>query len=178
MIKNFIERWSRNRDHLRKVLSSCKRKNVDSYLKLMKIVIKNVFNRRINGENDIDMDSLKEINYGGWQGIKLFIFSTDACFTDYRAYEAFVTNVDYGSCTVCDTLQKALGYGDEDERLSQDSVNALMILCSHLIQKTRSILDTDEDVVEKKVFNPFYFGVKPEDMSDEEWHKYTEQWYL
>lgn len=34
MIKNFIERWSRNRDHLRKVLSSCKRKNSGAALQI------------------------------------------------------------------------------------------------------------------------------------------------
>jgi len=57
---------------------------------------------------EIDPERITLIDYGEYQGTKLFVISNN----DYQPSRFWFVKVAYGSCSACDSLQAAWDYGN------------------------------------------------------------------
>lgn len=121
MIKYCLEKWDKNQSTLRKYLET---ENISqlTYKKVVKLAFAYILN---DDTLTFDLDNITEIDDGDYQGTLLFLIPFDT----YQPSEAeyFMTYVDYGSCSVCDTLQSIQ---DSD---SDTAINDLMLLCKDII---------------------------------------------
>lgn len=138
MIDFFVNQWDKNKNALREYFENNNMENYDTYEKLVKLVLELVINKNneIYGET-INIDNLKEIDYGDYQGCLIYIFPSDTY--QPMASETFYMTVDYGSCSGCDTLKSIMGWFDE--KPTENQVNELMQLCLNLIQNAHSFKD-------------------------------------
>ena len=136
MIKQVALLWEKNKDNLREVIKSSivstiqkeedLEESVDDYKKLIRAIIKYIFNNNDNGP-EFNTENIAEIDNGDYQGTLLFMFHVDT----YQpfAYDYIITTIDYGSCSGCDALQGAFCYPTVDA-----IVDSLMSICLHLCQ--------------------------------------------
>lgn len=138
MIKYCIEKWDKNKDLLRSALDNNKllnhvlNKNDDDdpleyleYKDLVKLTVMFI----LNDENEWNVNRIKEIDDGDYQGTLLYLIPEDTYQPNSSEY--LMTFVEYGSCSGCDTLQGIqcfLGTKDRDK-----SIDDLMNLCKDLI---------------------------------------------
>lgn len=133
MIKFCVQQWDRNKDKLRKHLSEGADLNYCSYLDLVKLVVEYIFN-----DNDYDYghtydkDKITEIDNGDYQGTLLYLIPNDTYQPSENEY--LMTYVGYGSCSVCDILQRIQDYMDVKSRT--ECVDEFMDLCRHIVQNT------------------------------------------
>lgn len=143
MLDFIIKQWDKNKNSLREYLENASYDDVDTYEKLVKLVITHI----INKDNDmygetIKLSNLKEIDYGDYQGTLIYIFPADTY--QPSAYDTFYISVEYGSCSGCDTLLSIVGYYfGETEKLGKEQVDDLMKLCLHLVQNIHRFKDED-----------------------------------
>lgn len=143
MVDFIIKQWDKNKDSLRKYLEDAKYEDVNTYEKLVKLVITHI----INKDNDmygetIKLSNLKEIDYGDYQGTLIYVFPADTY--QPSANDTFYTSVYYGSCSGCDTLLGIVGYCfGEAEKFGKEQVDDLMELCLHLVQNIHRFKDED-----------------------------------
>lgn len=132
MIDFFVKQWDKNKDSLREYIKNNTMEKYDEYEKLVKLVLELVINKDndVYGET-IDIDKLKEIDYGDYQGCLIYVFPADTY--QPMASDTFYTTVDYGSCSGCDTLLSITGYCTE-EKPNENQINHLMQLCLNLVQ--------------------------------------------
>ena len=71
------------------------------------------------------------LDHGSYQGTQVFILPRDTYQPNVAEY--VYTYVEYGSCSVCDTLQGISGY--EDELPCEEQIVDYMILALHLLQR-------------------------------------------
>lgn len=139
MVDFFITQWDKNKEVLREYIKNNNMEKFDEYEKLVKLVLELVINKDndVYGET-INIDKLKEIDYGDYQGCLIYVFPNDTY--QPMASETFYTTVDYGSCSGCDTLLSITGYVTY-EKPNENQVNKLMQLCLHLVQNTHRFKD-------------------------------------
>lgn len=92
-----------------------------SYRKLFDILV-NVVRDNTTGYARLDPSRVTRIDYGDYQGTILFIVATD----NYQPDTFYCTKVDYGSCSVCDSLEAA--YNDP---------NAIYTIVLHMAQNMK-----------------------------------------
>ena len=120
MNKYCVNQWEKNKENLRKAFE-----NIDNYFdfdyqEFAQLVIKNIF-------PDWEGHSVN-VHYWGDSYFGEVIFFIHS-FYDGHCY---LSTLSYGSCTVCDTLQRAMG-----------DVNDLMSVALHLIQGMRKPFDIE-----------------------------------
>lgn len=122
LVVRFDAKREEVKDNLRKLL-------IDNYYRfdyidIVKIVIEAVH----DGYGTPDPERIHEIDDGEYQGTLLFVIPSDT----YQPYRYWYVKVDYGSCTVCDTLQGILAgdYGDTIDK----KADALFTLALHIVQ--------------------------------------------
>lgn len=123
MIKEIIEQWDESKNSLEDYFRNKKQSEYCTYLN----IVKAIFTYAIEG---YDVSRIHQIDDGEYQGTLLFIIPKkeyQPCIDDY-----LYTYVDYGSCSLCDTLQGICDY-DEDKP-SKEQVKKYMILALHLVQ--------------------------------------------
>ena len=136
MIKYCIEKWDKNKDILRsalgnnKLLNNVLNKNDDplqylEYKDLVKLTVMFI----LNDENEWNVNKIKEIDDGDYQGTLLYLIPEDTYQPDSSEY--LMTFVEYGSCSGCDTLQAIQCFLDTKSR--DKSIDDLMNLCKDLI---------------------------------------------
>jgi hypothetical protein len=139
MIKEFTDKWIKNKNRLQKWFESIvPNRNVFeeyefTYEDIIRGIIIHVLNNHIDTEepsNDIKDFStdIKVIDDGDYQGTQIFIIHRNGYQPDVSDY--FYTHNYYGSCSGCDTLLGIMAI--EDKKVQ---VKELMILSLHLIQK-------------------------------------------
>jgi hypothetical protein len=123
MIKEFVERFEKNKEKLRELFSQ---KHPDQYSDIVKAVVE-----VLSDEDEywsIDPKRIHEINDGDYQGTLLFVIAD----TSYQPNNYWYVKVIYGSCSGCDTLESIKKYSDE--KPTQDQVNDYMTLALHIVQ--------------------------------------------
>lgn len=134
MEQKFIDLWFKNKDKLKEALMNYEDLEYCSYLDLFKLTIKNIINAgRTDYDKILDEDRIIEIDDGNYQGTLLFIIPR---YT-YQPMESeyYITFVDYGSCSGCDTLlaiQADYGYENGEEQ-----INDFMTLCLHMLERMK-----------------------------------------
>lgn len=134
MIKFCVEQWDKNKDVLREYLKSRTDLNSCSYLDLVKAVVEHIFNRNADllCYDEYNADKITEIDNGDYQGTLIFLIPRNTYQPDESEY--LMTYVGYGSCSVCDTLQRIQEW--DDGPLSTSQLDDFMRLCKHLVQNT------------------------------------------
>lgn len=130
MIKFALIRWDDNYQKLREVIANTpakERKNWD-YEDLVYLVATTVF--------EFELSDIRSIVFGGdcnYSGTLVFLIPTDECPQTER--EWLMSYIGYGSCTVCDTLQR-IQYDDDESDSDIDAVDEYMNLCRDIVSNT------------------------------------------
>lgn len=143
MIKEFCLAWEKNKGKLEEYFRTTPQSEYVSY----ELIVRRLFDIVINPsiENDyyrFDTKNILVIDDGDYQGTLVFVLHRD----NYQPYiEDYVyTNVCYGSCSYCDTLQ-----GIQDDNWSDipntEQVEDYMSLCLHLLQRCNFMIDKIEE---------------------------------
>lgn len=147
MIKKFIYAWEENKDKLIEYLKTHKQEEYDEYKKLVKILFDVVINPKLdsNCHTIFNTDDIIEIDHGDYQGNLIFILHKDT----YQPYvfdsDYVYTNVCYGSCSGCDTLQAIQAY-DYEKYPTEEQIKDYMNLFLHLLQGCHYMKDEDEEI--------------------------------
>ena len=131
MLKIIRDKWDRNKDKLQETLTKGNTFNECSYIDLVKLSFKIIFNS--DGEGDqLDIKKITEIDDGDYQGTLLYLIP----FETYQPseFEYLMTHVRYGSCSGCDTLQSIQDYCKIF--LTDQQVSAFMTLCKDILTNT------------------------------------------
>ena len=139
MVDWIIKKWEQNKSKLRERLARTPQEEYDQYLKLLKIVLDEIVNNEKPDKDygfcykTISTKDIQQIDYGDYQGTLIFVFHQNTYKPDKN--ETFYTVVDYGSCSVCDTL---MGISDYDcGSPTEKQLNDYMTLCLHLVQNIK-----------------------------------------
>lgn len=128
MIKKFVEMFEKHKSELREVIANTEQSEYDEYKKLFALVIKTCF------EGEYDFEEITEIDYGDYQGTLILVFHEDKYHP--TSSETFYTIIEYGSCSVCDTLLSISHYGSGIPEKEQ--VDDYMKLCLEMVQEIKS----------------------------------------
>lgn len=150
MIKDFVKAWDLNKNKLEEYIKTHNQEEYDSYEALVKLLFDIVINPSIEEGDSVfgfserfDTEHILTIDDGDYQGTQIFILhraTYQPCVEEY-----VYTNVYYGSCSCCDTLQAINAYCTDfpDETQVKDYMELLL----HLLQKCHMM---SEDGIEEE----------------------------
>lgn len=118
MIKKFVEQYEANKARLEKLWST---KHPESYAEIVKEVVKTI------GE-PLDVNRITEIDHGNYQGTLVYVIAVEG----YQPSDYFSVAINYGSCSVCDTLEGIRDYESGVPKAEQ--ITQYMTLCLHVVQ--------------------------------------------
>jgi hypothetical protein len=130
MIKEFVDRFMERKIILEKLMMD---KHPEDYKALVHMLVK-----VLQGEDEYespDPARIHEINDGGYQGTLIYVIGAGGCQPSTYWY----TEVSYGSCSGCDTLQAIQGYSDEPP--TPEQIAQYMTLCLHMVQGMKKMGD-------------------------------------
>lgn len=145
MIQKYVDAWIENKDKYEEWLRGL---DYNWYVVDYEIMVKQLINLVINPcindgyEGALQADSVTVIDNGDYQGTQIFIIPYDVYQPNEEEY--VYTHVGYGSCSGCDTLLNALSLSDYDEKLSDGTVDMLMVLALHLIENFKPLAPETE----------------------------------
>lgn len=133
MIKEFIERFQEIKPAL---LEQFSKEEPESYEDIFKQTIKMMFENSedtysSNSETP-DPERITVIDNGDYQGTLVFVVASKS----YQPSDYWVSTVDYGSCSGCDTFQAYSTYGDNPE----ESAPHTLTMALHMIESMKKIL--------------------------------------
>ena len=134
MLKIIAEKWAARQNLLRAKLAQINIDNLN-YLDLVKVTFSTIYNDEDYLSLNIDVEKITEIDNGDYQGTLLYVLP----FSNYHPSETdyFITYVDYGSCSGCDTLKRIQSLGDWDQETPNEAqINDLMKLCGDILVNT------------------------------------------
>lgn len=76
-----------------------------------------------------DIDRIHRIDDGDYQGTLVFVIGADG----YQPSTYWYTDVSYGSCSGCDALEAAWGYGDDC------NYEGLYLIALHMLQRAKEM---------------------------------------
>ena len=141
MNKTIIKLWENKKEELKQYISENNQEEYASYLKLVKVITQIVLNSGYEdewgSECTFNHEAIHKIDDGDYQGTLIFIIPMDIYQPSEDQY--LITNVSYGSCSGCDTLESIHSY--DTGKPSPEQVEGYMTLCLHLIQKMKYLGD-------------------------------------
>ena len=139
MIKEFVEKWEKNKQNLEQYFLSTRQKEYSSYKDIVRALFDKVINIDEYEEDKFDIQNIVEINDGDYQGTEIFILHKDTYQPEVEDY--VYTNTYYGSCSGCDTLL-AISSCDDDIP-DKEQVKEYMTLALHLLQKCKYMTEEE-----------------------------------
>lgn len=150
MIKEFVVAWDTYKDKLEEYIKMHEQKEYDSYEALVKLVFEHIVNPHMKAVymdiwdgpyKGFDISKLVEIDHGDYQGTLLYMIPFDTYQPSAREY--VYTFVEYGSRSVCDTLQGILDseYDYSHGRPSESQVKDYMNLCLYILQNCHWLME-------------------------------------
>jgi hypothetical protein len=124
MIQEFVDRFMRNQDELRRRFSSTP---PDIYYDVVRHVVEVV--RDENKYDTLDPERIHTIDDGDYQGTLLFVIAASG----YQPYQYWYVKVSYGSCSGCDTLESIRNY-EYNQPPTEKQVDDYMTLALHIVQ--------------------------------------------
>lgn len=134
MIKHFIECWESNKDMLENWFANTEVGMIScgGYALIMQKIIELVFNhRKIKGEDHSTYTNFRELDFGDYQGTKIFVFTRNTY--QPASWDTYFTYVEYGSCECCDLLLGICDYKDE-AKPNKKQIDAFMKLALNMVQ--------------------------------------------
>lgn len=133
MIKEFIKRFQEIKPAL---LEQFSKEEPESYEDIFKQTIKMMFENSedtysCNSETP-DPERITVIDNGDYQGTLVFVVASKS----YQPSDYWVSTVDYGSCSGCDTFQAYSTYGDDPK----ESAPQMLTMALHMIESMKKIL--------------------------------------
>lgn len=135
MIKDFVKAWDKNKEKLR---AKYKQTTPEWYDETVKDLIEIVINPYLEedlGKIKLDIESITCVNDGEYQGTLLYIIPIEEYQPLVKDY--FLTWVEYGSCSVCDTLQRII----YDSKSQKEKIEGLMTLALHILQNFKKLYE-------------------------------------
>ena len=159
MLDWVIQKWEKNKGRLEAAIRQDKNINECEYVYLVELVVHYILNDGCEiKEDDWYEDELRwnakritEVDDGEWHGAKLFIIPK---LTHWPAVEEYLfTYQYYGSCSVCDTLQriqsvfweKVVDFHFTAELPTESQVKDYLLLCQYLVCNMNWLGGSEED---------------------------------
>lgn len=141
MDKTILKAWDENQAKVREWIANTKQ-GTFSYKALLENTLRILFQDEEGGP---DYNCITQIDNGWGRGTLIFVIGAQIEWP--KVVDHWYTFVDYGSCSVCDTL-KHIRYGDysddndvakliTDILPSEDQTRQYWTLCLHLIQRMK-----------------------------------------
>lgn len=122
MLKYCVDQWEKNKENLRVAFEKCD--IYSDYEEFARLVIENIFPEWGNYE-------IAAARSGdGYQGDIVFLITAE---TYYDSNTVYLTDLSYGSCSVCDTLMSAAE--------SEERVDDFMRVALNFIQSMKHYFD-------------------------------------
>jgi len=135
MILEFVKQWEERKHLLEEWLTNNMPSSYDDiYKKLFSLVITEPLEKY--SFKEWDWDRYQCIDNGDYQGTQIFILcdsSYQPSLTDY-----IFTEVDYGSCSGCDTFYSICEIQFTEELPNKEQVKQFMQLALHMVQQTKT----------------------------------------
>jgi hypothetical protein len=139
MIKEFVKQWDERKHLLEEWLKENQPSDYeDIYKKLFELVV-----TKPNGYGDEwKWERFKVIDDGHYQGNLIFIL----CSNDYQPNldDYIFTEVDYGSCSGCDTFEHIRDLQWGSEKNTDEQVKQYMTLALHMVQETKTFKQQEQ----------------------------------
>ena len=132
MIKEFVERWEKNKAVLRE---RYRKERPDNYEAIVRNVVELLHDE--DEYESIDPERIHKIDDGDYQGTLVFVIAASG----YQPNKYWYVRVSYGSCSVCDALESIREWEDE---ISEEETNGYMTLSLHVVQRLKQ-MDGDEE---------------------------------
>ena len=135
MIQAYIDAWMEHKDEYKGWLRTLTHNWEDelTYKKMVQGLVNIIINPYIDELETLDADLMTVIDNGDYQGTEIFIIPEDTYQPSIDEY--VYTYVAYGSCSGCDTLLNALSLSELGANFSKDTIDALMTLALHLMER-------------------------------------------
>jgi hypothetical protein len=141
MIKEFVKQWDARKHLLEEWLKENQPSDYDDiYKKLFELVITEPLDKYADCWG---WDRFTVIDDGHYQGNRIFILCNDRYQPDLTDY--IFTEVDYGSCSGCDTFEH-IRYlaGWDSKKNTEEQVDQYMTLALHMVQETKTFNQQDQ----------------------------------
>lgn len=129
MIQAFVRKWEERKGEVEEIF---RKEHPESYEAIVREVIK-ILNVSEWSWEAPDPERIHVIDDGHYQGTLLFIIADKS----YQPSTYWAVKISYGSCSVCDTLERIRGY--EDGVPNTEQVNDYMTLALHIVQGLKEI---------------------------------------
>lgn len=136
MIKEFIERFEKNRETLRSGFAAA---HPSDYKNIVEAVV-----RAVNGDYEYDSPDPSRIHViddGDYQGTLVYVIAAGG----YQPSDYWYVKVGYGSCSGCDTLQAISEYRYSSEPPTDSQIDQYMTLATHVLQGLKKIGDDNQE---------------------------------
>lgn len=140
MNKKLVKIWENNKKVIVKTI-------IDKYIKqLWNLEYKDIVNILFNYIYESGNAIVNEIDLGDYQGDYLYVIADKEDYQPSPIFDyIFITTVDYGSCSGCDTLKSIISAFQTNEVNLATLRQNIESLCMHLIQKTKLLSEVFYD---------------------------------
>ena len=130
MIKFCKNQWNANRERLEEALREDTQLIKCDYKYLLSLVVTYILNPGlVDFEQGWSAENITVVDDGNYQGTLMFLIPKD-CYQPEES-EYLLTFVNYGSCSVCDTLMGIQGF--DDSKPTEQQLIDYMVLCKDLV---------------------------------------------
>ena len=133
MTRIMKECWDANKDKLRAVLAERTDLNACQYEDLVKLTFETIYNTAVTDlDRKLDLKHITVVDNGDYQGTLLFFIPFDTYQPSEHEY--IMTYVGYGSCSICDVLQRVQSWDNySKETPTEEQLDGFMDICRDLI---------------------------------------------
>jgi len=140
MNKDIVDAWGKHQEKVKQWIASIEDQGEIDYEMLLKNTLRILFEDENAYSGMPDFKNITQIDYGEYQGT--FVFIVGGRTYQPNANEHWYTYVEYGSCSVCDTLESTRNYRGGPPTTEQ--VTDYWTLCLHMIQRMKRLGGSDE----------------------------------
>lgn len=130
MIQEFVDKFMKNKHILAEKFSKGHPKN---YHEIVRLTVEQLNDKGVY--SSISPDYIHSINYGSYSGTLLFVVTS--AVSEYELGNCWYVKINYGSCCMCDVLQKIRGY--ENEKPNEEQVKDYLNLALNIVQNLKKM---------------------------------------
>lgn len=132
MLKYCVDKWFENCGKLETAIRQDENIKACDYRYLLQLVVINILNSGANEKNQFDETKITIADNGEYSGTQLFLIPRKTYTPGASDY--LLTYVEYGSCTVCDTLEKVqYSLYSQNGEVTDAQLADFMLVCKDFI---------------------------------------------